>query len=123
MSSVIPVPASEGFEAHQTVEPHQPLNARRPSVDGRRAFDGFTENRSLARMLAGIIGLRLREIARGVLHELGLGVLAAEAIGLASNLPIDGAVGFYVFAECEPHCAHVAVLAGHGQSRRGQAKQ
>ncbi len=66
-------------------------------------------------MLAGVIGLRLREIARRVCHELGHGFLAAEAIGLALKLRIDGAVGLYVFAGCEAHCAHVIKLAGHGQ--------
>jgi hypothetical protein len=34
-------------------------------------------------MLLRVIGLRLGEIARRVLHELGHGLLAAEAIGLA----------------------------------------
>ena len=53
----------------------------------------------LARMLALVIGLRLRHVARGVLHELGHGFLAPEAIGLALNLRVDGAVRSNVFAE------------------------
>ena len=65
-----------------------------------------------------VVGLRLSEIARRVCHELGHGLLAAEAIGLALKLRIDGAVGLYVFAGCESHCAHVVELACHSQSRR-----
>jgi hypothetical protein len=66
-------------------------------------------------MFLGVVGLRLGEIFLGVLHELSHGFLATEAIGLALNLRIDGAVGLYVLTEGETHCAHVAVLAGHGQ--------
>ena len=65
-----------------------------------------------------VVGLRLSEIARRVCHELGHGLLAAEAIGLALNLHIDGAVGLYVIAGCEAHCALVAELVVHSQSRR-----
>jgi hypothetical protein len=38
-------------------------------------------------------------------------------------LRMDGAVGLYVFAGCETHCAHVTELAGYSQSRRSQTKQ
>ena len=65
-----------------------------------------------------VIGLRLSEIARRVCHELGHGLFAAEAIGLALNLRINRAVGVYVFVGCEAHCAHVAELVVHSQSRR-----
>jgi|SRR5262245_34323390 len=44
--------------------------------------------------------------------KLGQGRLAAETIGLALNLCIDGAVGLYFLAGCEAHRAHLAVL-GH----------
>ena len=74
-------------------------------------------------MLLRVIGLRLGEIARRVLHELGHGLLAAEAIGLALKLLIDGAVGLYVLAGRETHRAHVAILAGHGQGCRRHTKQ
>ena len=40
-----------------------------------------------------------------ILHELGHGLLTAEAISLAFELPIDGAVGLRVFAGCETHRA------------------
>jgi hypothetical protein len=44
---------------------------------------------ALARMLAVVIGLCLREIALGVLHKVGLGLFAAEAVGLALNDRVD----------------------------------
>jgi hypothetical protein len=65
-----------------------------------------------------LIGLRLSQIVRRVCHELGQGRLAAETIGLALNLHIDGAVGLCVMAGCEAHCALVAELVVHSQSRR-----
>jgi hypothetical protein len=43
-------------------------------------------------MLALVIGLRLREIAFGVLHEIGRGLLAAETVGLALDRRIDRAI-------------------------------
>src|SRR4029077_10654504 len=73
----------------------------------------------LPRLLLRVIGLCLGEIARRVRHELGQGRLVAEAIGLASNLRIDGAVRLYVLAVCEAHRAHVVVLAGDGESCSG----
>jgi hypothetical protein len=74
--------------------------------------------RTISQLDERVVGLRLSEITRRVCRELDHGLLAAEAIGLALNLRIDGAVGLYVFAGCEAHCAHVAELAGHSQSRR-----
>src|SRR6478672_1523570 len=50
------------------------------------------EARNLAGMLLLVVGLCLREIGRRVLHELGHGLFAAEAVGLAIKLRIDGAV-------------------------------
>src|SRR5215813_6947062 len=78
---------------------------------------------SLARMLRRVVGLRLREIILRVRHELGHGLFAAEAIGLAIKLSIDGAVGLYVFAHGKGHCALVAKLAVQGQRWRGETKQ
>ena len=75
-----------------------------------------TESRCLARMLAGIIGLRLREIALGVLHELGLGRLVAEAVGLAVKGRVDRTVRLDVLAASKALRAHVVELAGHSQS-------
>src|ERR1700693_1765622 len=95
--------ASESFEAHQTVGAHHPLDAQRPSVDGRRAFDVLIEL-SLSRMLLGVVSLRLRKIARGVLHEVRHCLLTAQALGLALNLRVDRAVRIYVFAQREAFC-------------------
>jgi hypothetical protein len=77
----------------------------------------------LSRMLLCVESLRLREIARGVFHEVAHGLLTAEAIGLALNLRVDRAVRIYVFAQREAFCTHVVELAGQGQSRGGQTKQ
>jgi len=71
-------------------------------------------------MLLRVVGLCLGEIARRVCHELGQGRLVAEAIGLALDLRIDGAVRFYVLAVCETLGAHVVELTlGGSQRRRG----
>ena len=77
----------------------------------------------LPRLPLRVVGLCLVEIARRVCHELGQGRLVAEAIGLALNLRIDGAVRLYVLAVSEAHRAHVAVLAGHGESCSGHADE
>src|SRR4029078_9723105 len=74
-------------------------------------------------MLRWVVGLRLREIVLWVLHEQAHGLLAAEAIGLAQILPIDGAVGWGLLTACETPRAHVAELSLHGPSSRGQTKQ
>ena len=74
-------------------------------------------------MLLRVVSLRLSHIARRVCHELGHGLLAAEAIGLALKLGIDGAIGLYVLTEGEAHRTHVAVLAGQCHSRRCHTKQ
>jgi len=89
------------------------MNALRRWAEGLR---WFAENRSLPRMLAGIIGMRLREIALGILHELGLGRLVAEAVGLAFNGRVDRTVRLDVLAASKALRAHVVELAGHGQS-------
>jgi hypothetical protein len=65
-----------------------------------------------------VVGLRLSEIIRRVCHELGHGLLAAEAVGLAVNDRADLAVRLYVFLESGAFCAHVAELPGRSQGRR-----
>jgi hypothetical protein len=45
--------------------------------------------------------LRLGEVCLRVFHELGLGLFSTEAVGLAFDLRIDGAVGFDLLAGCE----------------------
>src|SRR5680860_1413515 len=79
-------------------------------ADKRGPCSSSFSSRSLPFLLR-VVGLRLSEIGLRGLHELGLSLCTAEAIGLASNLPIDGAVGLYVLAHCEAHRAHVVVLA------------
>jgi hypothetical protein len=83
----------------------------------RSAHDRY---RIISQLDERVVGLRLSEIIRRVCHELGHGVLAAEAIGLALNLHIDGAVGLYFFAGCEAHCAQFPELVGHSSPLDGR---
>src|SRR6478672_5960412 len=73
--------------------------------------------------LTRIIGLRLGEVALRVLHEQRLGHLIAEAIGLAIERRVDGAIGLYVLAECKALRAHIVKLAGGGERCAGDAEQ
>jgi len=50
-------------------------------------------------MLLRVVSLRLRKIALRVLHELGLGCLAAEAVGLALDGSVDRAIRLHVFTQ------------------------
>src|SRR5262249_51422306 len=61
-------------------------------------------------MLLRVVSLRLREIALRILHELGLGCLAAEAVGLALHGSVDRAIRLHVFAHGETLRAHVVEL-------------
>src|SRR5262245_64476928 len=81
------------------------------------------KERALLNSYLRIVRLRLGEIARRILHELGHSDLIYEAVGLALKLRIYGAIGLYVLAHCKAHGAPVAELAGHGHSRRGHTKQ
>jgi len=72
---------------------------------------------ALALMFALIEGLSFGQIASGVLQEVGLGLLAAKAIGLALDRRVDGAIRRYVFVIGETPGTHVAELAGRGISR------
>jgi len=67
--------------------------------------------------------LRLGEVALRVLHEQRLGRLIAEAIGLAIERRVDGAIGLYVLAECKALRAHIVKLAGGGERFAGDAEQ
>ena len=62
--------------------------SKRPFADERRALLHF-KLPSLAGMLFRVVFLRLREIARRVLHELSLGVLVTEAVGLSVEGRVD----------------------------------
>src|SRR6476660_5625032 len=72
-------------------------------------------------MLTLIEGLGLRQIAARILHELALGVRAAEAVGLALDRRIDGAIRLHVLVIGETPGTHVAELAGHRIGRTGKA--
>jgi hypothetical protein len=78
-----------------------------------------TESGGLAGMFGGVIGLRLRHVALGVLHELSLGRLVAEAVGLTVNVGVDRTVRLDGLAHSKALRAHVVELAGHSQSRCG----
>jgi hypothetical protein len=69
--------------------------------------------RGLAFMFASIEGLSLGEIATRVLHEVGLGLLAAKAVSPASERRIDGAIRLYVLMIGKTPGTHIAEL---GQS-------
>ena len=56
---------------------------------------------SLAGMLGRVARLRLGEIAVRILHEVRLGLLIAEAISLALNGRIEGAIRFDVLMQSE----------------------
>ena len=61
-------------------------------------------------MLALVEGLGFGQVSAGILHEVGLSLLAAKAVGLALDRRIDGAIGRYVFVICETPGTHVAEL-------------
>src|SRR6478736_3580984 len=73
-------------------------------------------------MCAGVILLRLGHIALRVLHKHRLGVLIAEAIGLAVDHGVDRAIRLDVLPKSEALGTHVVELAGRGQSSRRQTK-
>ena len=72
-------------------------------------------------MLTLIERLSLRQITGRVLHELALSVRAAEAVGLALDRRIDGAIRLHVLVIGETPGTHVAELAGHRIGRTGKA--
>src|SRR5262249_19130064 len=63
----------------------------------------------------------LGEIGVGILHEVRLDLLVAEAIGLALNGCIDRAISLHVFAVGKAPATLVIELTGDG--RRGEAEQ
>src|SRR5262249_42736999 len=74
-------------------------------------------------MLALIEGLGLRQIAARILHELALGVGATEAVGLAFDRCVDGAIRLHVLMIGETPGTHVAELAGRRIGRTGKADE
>jgi hypothetical protein len=75
----------------------------------------------LALMFTLIEGLGLRQITARVLHELALGVRAAEAVGLALKRRIDRSIRLHVLVIGETPGTHVAQLAVYAISRTGKA--
>jgi hypothetical protein len=72
-------------------------------------------------MLTLIKRLGLRQIVARVLHELALGVRAAEAVGLALERRVDGTIRLHVLVIGETPGTHVPELAVHGAGRTGKA--
>src|ERR1700687_4633712 len=99
-------------------EPLRCLPLERRKIDapnyGTPELRKFRMLTGLALMLR-IVGLGLGEIGVRVLQEVGLRLLATEAVGLAFEAAVDRTIGLFVLR------AHVVELAGHGQRRRGEA--
>src|SRR5262249_31991144 len=74
-------------------------------------------------MLALIEGLGLRQIAARILHELALGVRTAEAVGLAFDRCVNGAIRLPVLVIGETPGTHVAELTGRRIGRTGKADE
>jgi hypothetical protein len=66
--------------------------------------------------------LSLGEIATRVLHEVGLGFLAAKAVGMASVRRIDSAIRPNVLLIGKTPGTLIAEFASHGISRGGKSK-
>jgi len=68
-------------------------------------------------MFFRVVFLRFREITLRVLHELSLGVLVAEAVGLSVKGRVDRAVRLDLLADGKTLRTHVVELAGGDPSR------
>jgi hypothetical protein len=77
---------------------------------------------ALALMFALIEGQSFVQISSRVLHEVGLGLLAAKAVGPAPERRIDRAIRLYVFMVGKAPGTHVAELASRSISRGDYAK-
>jgi hypothetical protein len=86
---------------------------------GRRYPSDFDDG--LALVITLIEGLCLRQITARILHELALSVRAAEAVGLALDHCIDGAMRLHVLVIGETPGAHIAELPSGGIGR-GKSK-
>ena len=73
-------------------------------------------------MFALIEGCSFVQIASWVFHEVGFGVLAAKAVGLALERRVDGTIRRYVFVIGETPRTHVVEFASRGISRGGKSK-
>src|SRR5262245_4786491 len=68
-----------------------------------------------------IEGLGLRQITARIFHELALGVRAAEAVGLALDGRIHGAIRLHVFVVGETPATHIAEFPIGGIGRGGKS--
>src|SRR6188472_848418 len=78
---------------------------------------------ALSFVLALVEGLGLGKIGVRILHELRLGLLVAEAVGLALDRRIDGAIRLHALMIGKAPAAHIAELAGGRDSRCGEAER
>src|SRR5262249_45911637 len=74
-------------------------------------------------MLALKEGLGLGQIGLGVLHEVRLGLRAAEAVGLAFDGRVNGAIRLHILAVGKAPAAHIVELTGSSESGRGEANR
>jgi len=74
-------------------------------------------------MLALIKALSLLQICVRALHEVGLGVLAAEAVRAALYRRVDRAICLHVLVVGEAPSTHVVELASHRIGRTGKAHE
>src|SRR5262245_12088430 len=75
----------------------------------------------LALVFALIEGLGLLQIAARILHEFALSVGAAEAVGLALDSRIHGAIRLHVLVVDETPATHIAEFPIRGIGRGGKS--
>src|SRR5262245_22351862 len=80
--------------------------AGRPMTSDIPNFNSVT----LSFVLALVEGLGLSKIGVGILHELRLGLGVAEAVGLALDRRIDGAIRLHVLMIGKAPAAHIIEL-------------
>jgi hypothetical protein len=98
-----------------------------PHAKGPRGYGPFIYYwegvKALTLVLALIKGLSLLEVCVRAFHEVGLGVLAAEAVGATLYRRVDGAICLHVLVVGEAPRTHVVELASHRIGRTGKADE
>src|SRR5687767_5080756 len=74
-------------------------------------------------LLPGVGAVGPGDVLCRVLHEHRLRLFVAEAIGLAANGFIDGAIGRVFLAEGEAHGAEIVIFAGEGCCRKSEKER
>ena len=96
-----------------------------PYAKGPRGYGPFIYYwegvRALTLVLALIKGLSLLQVCVRAFHEVGLGVLAAEAVGATLYRRVDGAICLHVLVVGEAPRTHVVELASHRIGGTGKA--